>query len=96
MTDREPFAEVFVRFLRPIVIELVDERIEELREGRSEKQWLTLTEAAQQLGCTADAVRMRARRGRINRRYQGRRLYVSGEDVRELRRATDGYPEGDK
>jgi excisionase family DNA binding protein len=55
-----------------------DELGEQLRER---KPWLTLAEAGERLGCSPDAVRMRARRGRLEHRYQGRRMYVSAEAV---------------
>lgn len=51
------------------------------------RRWLTLTEAAEQLGCTRDAVRMRIHRGRLDHRRQGRRLYVSAASVDHLGRA---------
>jgi excisionase family DNA binding protein len=54
------------------------------QEGRS---WLTLSEAAQRLGCTPDAVRMRIKRGRLEHRRHGRRLYVSAASVDRLGRA---------
>jgi excisionase family DNA binding protein len=43
--------------------------------------WLTLEQAAERLGCSTDAVRMRVKRGRLEPRRQGRRLYVSRESV---------------
>ena len=43
--------------------------------------WLTLEQAAERLGCSTDAVRMRAKRGRLSSRRQGRRVYVSRESV---------------
>lgn len=48
--------------------------------------WLTLAQAAERLGCSADAVRMRVRRGRLDARHQGRRLYVSAASVHSLTR----------
>jgi hypothetical protein len=47
-------------------------------------EWLTLGQAAQRLGCSPDAVRMRGKRGRLETRHQGRRLYVSRRSVDEL------------
>ncbi len=44
-------------------------------------RWLTLEQAAERLGCSPDAVRMRAKRGRLEHRRQGRRLYVSATSV---------------
>jgi excisionase family DNA binding protein len=40
-----------------------------------------LEEAAERLGCTPDAVRMRVKRGRLDHRRQGRRVYVSAMSV---------------
>lgn len=48
------------------------------------REWLTLREAAELLGCSPDAVRMRAARGRLHTRRQGRRVYVSAASVRQL------------
>jgi excisionase family DNA binding protein len=72
--------------LRPLVVDVIREEVaEQIRERLSErKSWLTLAEAAELLGCSPDAVRMRARRGRLEHRYQGRRLYVSAEAVDRL------------
>lgn len=47
-------------------------------------RWLTLDQAAERLGCSRDAVRMRASRGRLKTRHQGRRVYVSAAAVAEL------------
>jgi hypothetical protein len=49
-------------------------------------RWLTLEQAASRLGCSPDAVRMRAKRGRLEPRRQGRRLYVSAASVDSLGR----------
>ena len=65
--------------------QLVDERVAaalaEAAAQESGARWLTLEQAAQRLGCTSDAVRMRAKRNRLETRRQGRRLYVSRESV---------------
>ena len=50
----------------------------------SDRKWLTVAEAARRLGCTADAIRMRCSRGRLEHRRQGRRLYVSAASVDQL------------
>jgi excisionase family DNA binding protein len=78
--------ESVVDALRPLIADVVREEIDGLVEERlgERKRWLTLGEAAERLGCSADAVRMRARRGRIGHRYQGRRFYVSADDVDRL------------
>jgi hypothetical protein len=46
---------------------LVQSRVEEALAERGERgrAWLTLKEAAERLGCTPDAVRMRINRGRL-------------------------------
>jgi excisionase family DNA binding protein len=68
---------------------LVQARVEEALAEREHggRAWLTLTEAAQRLGCTPDAVRMRINRGRLEHRRHGRRLYVSAASVEQLGRA---------
>jgi hypothetical protein len=48
------------------------------------KPWLTVPEAAQLLSCSAEAVRARCRRGRLEHRYQGRRVYVSARSIEQL------------
>jgi excisionase family DNA binding protein len=44
-------------------------------------EWLTLAAAAERLDCSVDAVRMRVKRGRLQARHQGRRVYVSRASV---------------
>jgi excisionase family DNA binding protein len=62
---------------------LVQARVEQTlaERERQGRVWLTLTEAAERLGCTPDAVRMRINRGRLEHRRQGRRLYVSAASI---------------
>lgn len=83
MTDPDALTEA----LRPLVVEVVeqeiDRRLDRLERGTAPR-WLTLEQAAGRLGCSRDAVRMRARRGRLEHRYQGRRLYVSADAVDRL------------
>jgi len=67
---------------------LVDERMAAAlaAERRDDgPEWLTLAQTAELLDCSVDAVRMRAKRGRLVTRTQGRRVYVSAESVRSLR-----------
>ena len=67
--------------------ELIAERVEVAlaRVMVSDRpEWLTLGHAGELLGCSADAVRMRVRRGRLEARRQGRRLYVSAASVERL------------
>jgi excisionase family DNA binding protein len=71
--------------LEALVQARVDRALDE-REHRGQA-WLTLAEAAERLGCTPDAVRMRIKRGRLEHRRHGRRLYVSAASVEQLGRA---------
>jgi excisionase family DNA binding protein len=48
------------------------------------RRWLTLSEAGERLGCSPDAVRMRVKRGRLEARRQGSRVYVSAASVDTL------------
>lgn len=54
------------------------------RRPAADRRWLTLEEAGARLGISADAVRMRVKRGRLEHRRQGRRLYVSAESIDRL------------
>jgi excisionase family DNA binding protein len=64
-------------------VEPLEQRVTEL-ERDNPPRWLTLDQAAARLGCSPDAVRMRVKRGRLEHRYQGRRLYVSADAVDRL------------
>jgi len=70
---------------------LVDRRVAaamaavQAESGSGAAPWLTLDQAAERLGCSPDAVRMRVKRGRLESRREGRRVYVSRESV-------DGLP----
>jgi excisionase family DNA binding protein len=66
--------------------ELVAERVAAELAARADSPaaWLTLDQAAERLGCSRDAVRMRASRGRLSTRRHGRRLYVAAASVAEL------------
>jgi hypothetical protein len=81
-------AEALVEALRPLVAAIVAEelklRFDERMLHESSPRWLTLEQAAARLGCSPDAARMRARRGRLEYRYQGRRMYVSADSVDRL------------
>jgi excisionase family DNA binding protein len=61
------------------VDELVDRELAARDDGA--RPWLTLEQAAERLGCSRDAVRMRAKRGRYEVRHVGRRVYVSRDSV---------------
>jgi excisionase family DNA binding protein len=60
---------------------LVDERVAQavagLRVPEPLSPWLTVRQAAEMLGCSEAAVRMRINRERLEARRQGRRVYVS-------------------
>ena len=75
--------------MHPRLEALVQARVEQALAEHEQRgrAWLTLTEAAERLGCTPDAVRMRIKRGRLEYRRQGRRLYVSAASVEQLGRA---------
>ena len=64
---------------------IVVERLAHERRDDDGARWLTLAQAAERLGCSPDAVRMRVKRGRLDHRRQGRRLYVAAASVDELR-----------
>ena len=64
--------------------QLVDRRVASAMAAvpaRDGAPWLTLEQAAVRLDCSTDAVRMRVKRGRLESRRQGRRLYVSRDSV---------------
>jgi ABC-type sulfate transport system substrate-binding protein len=71
--------------LSPQALEVLDEHVrrvvaeavrDELARQAPARRWLTLDEAAREYGCSTDAMRMRVKRGSIESRRQGRRLYV--------------------
>ena len=87
--DMPALAETLTEVLRPMLTEMVDaavrERIAELEAAvNGRKEWLTFEEAGERLGCSPDAVRKRAERGRLESRHHGRRHYVSAESVSRL------------
>lgn len=87
MEPRDRLAAVLAPEVLDALETLVAERVAaELaaRPDPSAAQWLTLDQAADRLGCTRDAVRMRANRGRLQTRRHGRRVYVSATSVAEL------------
>ena len=51
------------------------------RRADSGPRWLTLEQAGERLGCSTDAVRMRVKRGRLETRRHGRRVYVAAASV---------------
>jgi hypothetical protein len=65
-----------VDVLREIVREQVDDALREERARVEQGEWLPLADAAERLGCSTDAVRMRVKRKTIDARRHGRRIYV--------------------
>ena len=57
---------------------------EELARQDPKRRWLTIKEAAEQMSCSYDAMRMLADRGRVKTEYQGRRRYIDARSLREL------------
>jgi excisionase family DNA binding protein len=88
LSDQKDLAGMtLLEVLQPLVAELVEQELDRRLDDYmrdSSPRWLTLEQAAERLGCSPDAVRMRARRGRLEHRYQGRRLYVSADAVDRL------------
>jgi hypothetical protein len=80
-------AELFELLLSSELLALLDEHVRQVAHEAAreelarqpQRQWLPLAEAAAQLGCTPDALRMRVKRGSVEARRQGRRLYVCAE-----------------
>lgn len=69
--------------LRALLAELLAPELAAGRRGDG-RRWLTLAEAAERLGCSPAAARMRAARGRLVTRRQGRRVYVSADSLDRL------------
>jgi DNA-directed RNA polymerase specialized sigma24 family protein len=87
VTPRERLLVSFSPELVEAITRLVDERVSvevAALASANGRQWLTLDEAGARLGVSADAVRMRVRRGRPEAQRQGRRLYVSAASVERL------------
>jgi hypothetical protein len=89
MSPRDRLAVVLapevVEAFEALVAECVSAELARLDPSRNDgARWLTLEQAAERLGCSPAAVRMRANRGRLATRRHGRRLYVSAASVAEL------------
>jgi len=89
VTPRERLTRLLGPDLLDAVDAYLDARISEALaaaacQPRADLRWLTLEQAAERLGCSTDAVRMRARRGRLKMRRHGRRVYVSAASVETL------------
>ena len=62
---------------------LVDERLAERSAPSGDgRDWISLAEAAERLACSYDAARLRAKRGRLETRRQGRTVLVSTRSLR--------------
>jgi hypothetical protein len=70
-------------YVREVATEITDRLRDELGFAGG-KPWLTPAEAGRLLDCSPHAIRMRCSRGRLEHRYQGRRLYVSARAIQEL------------
>jgi excisionase family DNA binding protein len=87
VTDRDRLAVVLGAELLNLVDRYIDERVAtavaELAPAATngESEWLTLEQAGERLDCSPDAVRMRVKRGRLDARHIGRRVYVSRASV---------------
>jgi excisionase family DNA binding protein len=93
VSDRPELDGVFAPEVVAAIERLVDERVAAAlagaaRPASSSPRWLTVAAAAERLGCSPDAVRMRVRRGRLEARRQGRRVYVSAASVDRLGEAS--------
>ena len=64
------------------VRELVDERLADHAAAGDGRDWYTLGDAADVLGCSYDAARQRAKRGRLEVCRQARRVLVSARSIR--------------
>src|SRR3954454_3114063 len=70
-----------VMALEQLVADRVSVELETVAQSANGRKWLTLDEAGERLGVSAAAIRMRVRRGRLDARRQGRRVYVSAESL---------------
>jgi hypothetical protein len=62
------------------IVELVDERLAD-QPAHDRREWVPLGEAADRLGCSYDAARKRAKRGRLEIRHHGRTILVSARSL---------------
>lgn len=86
LSPRERLLMSFSPDLVAALEELVAERVvEEVERPLHSRDWLTLQEAGERLGVSADAIRMQANRGRLDDRHLGGRRYVSAASVERLR-----------
>lgn len=89
MTGRPPPGEVLAALLSADLLALIDEHVREVaaEAAREEvarlvqpRRWLTLAEAAEEYGCTEAAMAMRVKRGTVESKRQGRRVYVRADE----------------
>jgi hypothetical protein len=71
-------------FVREVAVETVRAEFARATMDTRRREWYTVKEAAQRLGISEDAVRMRARRKRLVSRHQGRTLYVAAMSVDDI------------
>ena len=85
MTARDRLAVALAPELLRALEELVDERVRAELDARGNRtngpRWMTVEQAADRLSCSPDAIRMRVKRGRLEHRRQGLRVYISAESV---------------
>ena len=79
----EDFAYAARILVRAMVHEEVNAQLAELAPA-PHREWRTLAEAAEYLGCSSDAVRMRGNRGQLEKKKVGRRVYVSWKSIHRL------------
>jgi excisionase family DNA binding protein len=71
--------------IEQLVRDCVRDELDATPDRSNGRNWLTFAEAGERLGCSADAIRMRVNRGRLESERQGRRRYVSASSVERLR-----------
>ncbi len=79
----ERLVELLAARLAPLVADELATRLPPVTMN-GDRKWLSLEEAGELLGVSADAIRMRVQRGRLESRRHGRRLYVSAQSVDRL------------
>ena len=87
MSPRDRLASVLAAEVLDALLGFVAEKVAAELASRPDPPaapWLTLDQAGELLGCSRDAVRMRIKRGWLETRRQGRRIYVSAASVAEL------------
>jgi hypothetical protein len=89
VTGRPPARDVLEALLSADLLALIDEHVREVaaEAAREEvarltqpRRWLTLAEAAEEYCCTYEAMVMRVKRGTVESRRQGRRVYVRADE----------------